>query len=133
MIEVRRRHDLEDGAVDAEAIVVQGNDEVLHAEVGGEVARLVSHAFLGFGIARDDKRARGQAAGAVQGGEAQTGGDAVAAGPGGGVGQGVMAFHVAAGSAPFAEARQIFGIDRQRGEVARQSFALEAQRLVDQR
>ena len=133
VVDVRRGQDFEDGAVDAEAIVVQRDDEVLHAEMAGQIPRFISHPFLGFGIARDDERARGEAAGAVQGGEAQAGGDAVAAGTGGRVGEGVVALHVPARSAPSAEARQILGINRQAGEVAGEDVALCPQCLVDER
>src|ERR1017187_750166 len=133
VVYVRSGHDFEDGAVDAEAVVVQGDDEVLHTEIGGKVARFVSHAFLGFGIARDDERAGGEPARAVQGGEAQAGGNAVAAGTGGSIGERVVALHVAARSAPFAEAGEILGIDRQVRVVPGERIAIAAQRLVDER
>src|ERR1035441_9060301 len=54
----------------------------------------------------------GEAAGAMQDGEAQAGGEAVAGGAGGGVGEGVLGFHMAAGSAPTAEAGELLGEDQ---------------------
>ena len=133
VVHVGRGHDFEDRAVDAEAVVVQGDHEVLHAEMAGEIACFVGHAFLGLGIARDHEGAGGETARAVQGGEAQTRGDAVAGGTGGSVGEGVMALDVAAGSAPFAEAGEILGVDRHAGEVGGKGFAIAAQRLIDER
>ena len=133
VIHVRRGHDFEDGAVDAEAVVVQRDDQVFHAEIRRQIARFVRHAFFGLGIACDHERARGEPAGAMQRGEAQARGDAVAGRTGGRVGERIVALHVAAGSAPFAEAGEILGIDRHARVVAGERVALAAQRLVDQR
>ena len=112
VVEVGRGHGVEDRTVDALLVVVQRHDQVLDAERGGDVARLVGHPLFGLGVAGDHERPRGQAAGAVQNREAQPRGDAVPGRTRGRVGQRGSRFDVPARAVERAERGQILGIDR---------------------
>ena len=69
----------------------------------------------------------------MQHGEPQPRGEPVSGGAGGGIGQRVFRFHVAAGPAPTPEAGQLLGIDRAFSRLAGESATPFAQGFVDQR
>src|ERR1039458_8249228 len=133
VVEIGRGKGFGDGAINAEGVEVERDDQVFDAEAGGEVARLVAHAFLGLGVAADDEGFGREAAGTMQDGETEAGGEAVAGGTGGSVGEGVLGFHVAAGAAPAAEAGELFGEDGVTGILAGEGEAFAAQSLIDER
>ena len=133
MAQVGDRQYLGNGAVDAVVVIVQGHDEIGHAEPRGQVARFIAHALFGLGIAAEDEDFGRQPARALERRQAQAHRETVARRSGGDVGQRESRFHVATGPRVTAESRQILGILSRGARGLRQHHAAPAQSLVNQR